>query len=851
MKKIYLFFVLLGVSSLLKAQTKTWAGTTTDWNADGNWSPSGVPTSTDDVIINTSTFNPVINSGSFSVRSVQLTVIGSMLTVNSLATLNISTDNGNAIYISRGTFNNNGTLIATNTNPINATDNDVIRMVNSGIFNNSGTATLTNGDNPVINVLTGAFNNLTNGVVNASGRDVVRMGNSGSGFTNNAGATFTGTGTNIGLFMQPGVFKNYGYLELVGQVEMYNATSTFNNYACGTMKVTGNFFNQTSATSTNAGSLQILGNLNNNGSFTNNGVLKANAYPTYTNRRLQINNNAANNALFTISTLAGSTTINGIFFDQAATISAGTYASNTFTPVAMPGGVFTLYVKVTQSTCTYVVPFSYTRSRSRWYVKTVASGSGDGTSWADASGNLQAVINGTVPYDSVWVASGVYKPNADATGNTSPANARQKVFFMKTALKLFGGFAGTESSLNERDFKTNKTIFSGDIDNNDTNTDGNNIAEISTDIQGNNVYQLLVIANCDKNTLVDGITLTAAKSNTTTSPSQTINGVNVTPDLGSAINITASFPTIQNCVFSGNYGGFFGNVYQNNLSTPYIDTVKVLSSIFIGNYAQYGGGMFIRRGHHYSNNIVMNNNTSEYGGAIIVQNNMSSTGTIDFVNSTFVNNYSTYGKSLKIDAGKFKIVNSIVYNSVPYAGGNFTSTGGTITSSFSILQNSLTSAIWNNNYGTDGGNNLDVDPLFLNITDIDGADNKLFTSDDGLSLTLCLTPSPGLNVGTNTGIAMSDITDSPRLFGNLVDVGAYEMQQNVVGTNLNLTATLSGNAIYASSNTIVATNTMQSSANIKYLANNSISLNPQNGSGFTVNSGAVFEAKITPLTGCN
>ncbi len=348
--------------------------------------------------------------------------------------------------------------------------------------------------------------------------------------------------------------------------------------------------------------------------------------------------------------------------------------------------------------------------------------------------------------------------------------------------------------------------------------------------------------------MVDGIVFTAAKNIAANTPAQTINGLSVTPGNGSALHISASFPTIQNCVFSGNSGLFFGNFYQNNLSGT--DTVKINSTIFSGNYCEYGT-LFLRRGNHLANNLVIYNNSGSQGGGVMIQNNMSSTSTIDFFNSTIVNNYSTFGKSFRYDNGTVKLVNSIIHNATPYSGGNVTSSGGTLTSSFSILQNSLTSAVWNNNYGNNGGNNLDAIPIFLNIADINGADNKFFTADDGLSLSSCLTQSPGINNGTNVNVPLTDITSSPRIFGNTTDIGAYELQQYPVSSNLNLTTNISGTTIHVSSNTIVATNTILSTANVKYLANNSIMLNPQSGSGFTVNSGAVFEAKITPFTGCN
>ncbi len=46
------------------------------------------------------------------------------------------------------------------------------------------------------------------------------------------------------------------------------------------------------------------------------------------------------------------------------------------------------------------------------YVKPIATGLGDGSSWANASDDIQTMINASLPGDSVWVAAGEYKPNS-------------------------------------------------------------------------------------------------------------------------------------------------------------------------------------------------------------------------------------------------------------------------------------------------------------------------------------------------------------------------------------------------------------------------------------------------------
>ena len=76
------------------------------------------------------------------------------------------------------------------------------------------------------------------------------------------------------------------------------------------------------------------------------------------------------------------------------------------------------------------------------YVKTIPTGDASGSSWNNASGDLQLMINSSVPGDVVWVAGGTYKPKYRAD-NMSDANAndRNNAFVLKPNVKIYGGFA--------------------------------------------------------------------------------------------------------------------------------------------------------------------------------------------------------------------------------------------------------------------------------------------------------------------------------------------------------------------------------------------------------------------------
>ncbi|HAQ67990.1 MAG TPA: hypothetical protein DCR70_09735, partial [Phycisphaerales bacterium] len=93
----------------------------------------------------------------------------------------------------------------------------------------------------------------------------------------------------------------------------------------------------------------------------------------------------------------------------------------------------------------------------------LATGAGTGTSWADAyagPASLQTALAAAVSGDQIWVKAGTYRP--------STTGLRTASFTMKSGVAIYGGFVGTESTLSQRDWKTNVTILSGDLLGNDT-----------------------------------------------------------------------------------------------------------------------------------------------------------------------------------------------------------------------------------------------------------------------------------------------------------------------------------------------------------------------------------------------
>ena len=189
------------------------------------------------------------------------------------------------------------------------------------------------------------------------------------------------------------------------------------------------------------------------------------------------------------------------------------------------------------------------------YVKPTASGTGDGTTWANASGNLQAMINASGSGDEVWVAAGTYKPTSGTDRSIS--------FSMKNGVAIYGGFNGMETQLSQRNWRTNVTTLSGDI-----GISGNN---------SDNSYSVIVNEGISS-AIFDGFTVTQAN---TAPPTGNLNG-------GGIYNAGSS-PTIRNCIFSNNTGSY-GNagIFNFNDATP-----TIINCLFINNVGTvYSSGVF-------------------------------------------------------------------------------------------------------------------------------------------------------------------------------------------------------------------------------------------------------------------
>ncbi len=486
-----------------------------------------------------------------------------------------------------------------------------------------------------------------------------------------------------------------------------------------------------------------------------------------------------------------------------------------------------------------------------FYVNLEATGTNSGTSWSNGFTNLQTAINSVTEGDLLFVKAGIYYP----TQLMISGNNRSRSFLLTKNIKIYGGFNGTETNLAERNYTTNITLFSGDFNGNDTDTNGNGINDFG---QTENAYTVLIAYGLNNTALIDGVRIFGGNAdgtatytyNTYSLTTANAGGIyNIASNLvvkntlfnnnsasfgGGFCNKGASFPKIENCNFTYNFASYGNSIHANdgtlvtilNSSFTYNRGSGVLSSLnssvmrATGCTFSYNQG--VSGGVSYTNNNcnsvflnckMFNNTASSAGGAFyladycivtmyntLVYKNFSVNGGgiycvsnsyFNCINSTFFgNNASTKGgafyTSVSPDNMFMKLYNTIVYGNTSPSNPNWFRDFFTLSNIHvrnSILQGSGGSSAWNINFGTNDGNNLDVNPLFNNTTQ-DNEDFKLQTTSQGIDNSYNLLLNlPNTNNSWNSSDL--DVYGYSRLVGNGVDIGAAENQNllNLIENN--------------------------------------------------------------------
>ncbi len=260
----------------------TWTGAVnTDWNTPCNWSPSGIPTATNDVVIPNTTNKPTINTAAVA-QTVEVQA-GAALTIAATKSLTV---NGSKIigflltgFYNAGTVQNNGTLTLGNTGSVGD-----YGIVNKATFNNNaGEITIDRSTaSGLLNEAGGTFTNAAKITIGA----MASVGSNGlenkSTFNNNAGEIKIDRSTQVGLsnkFNFTNAAKiTIGATASVGDRGLENEVGTFNNTTGGDITINGaidrGLFNTFGGTFTNVAKISVngasYGITNYNSSFQNN-----------------------------------------------------------------------------------------------------------------------------------------------------------------------------------------------------------------------------------------------------------------------------------------------------------------------------------------------------------------------------------------------------------------------------------------------------------------------------------------------------------------------------------------------------------------------------------------------------
>ena len=363
------------------------------------------------------------------------------------------------------------------------------------------------------------------------------------------------------------------------------------------------------------------------------------------------------------------------------------------------------------------------------YVNHANTGIQDGNSWATAYTDLQDGINKAsdcLYSTDVWVAAGTYLPtdefDADGAGGSV---VREKTFYISKNVKIYGGFDGTETMLSQRDWVTNTTILSGDIDNTPNDNSGN--AYHVMFIDGTTSNGNITPNDC----ILDGFIV--EKGNASGSGENSNGGAIFQKGDGSGNECSVG---IFNCSFSNNSafrGGALFNSGDGGISSP-----QLTNCIFFNNTANFLGGALYNGGNSGTSspqltNCTFYNNTANQGGALYNQENGGTSSP--------------------------QLTNCILWNN----GDEIFNSNATTTLNYCLLDDGTIDGNVTYPSGVSGSNNIDADPLF-----VDAANGNLRLSNG----------SPAIDVGNNAASGLTGITTdldrNNRIIDGTVDMGAFE-----------------------------------------------------------------------------
>lgn len=341
------------------------------------------------------------------------------------------------------------------------------------------------------------------------------------------------------------------------------------------------------------------------------------------------------------------------------------------------------------------------------YVKPTATGTGDGSSWDNASGDLQKMIdeladnNVSQQAGEVWVAAGTYKPQSQLISGMNYSAS----FRMRDGISVYGGFEGDETSKQERakgtmpwDFKNVTVLEAAYYESklawtNSKWTVGSDSRHVVwfAPMSGESEFTRV--------TTLDGVTVQGgyAQGNTGLDDFKT--------DCGAGVYMDGANAYLSNCIVRENYAtGNGGGVYLKN--------GRVQTSLIYNNNADADGGAVYVENRGLVHRSMLTNNSALNGAGVYLYNGAEASSDDPdhpeylILSTCVVSNNTVRGNgAVYCDKGGVLMQNTITNNECVTATDatdvNASQTGGIYVDEYALVLNSV---LWNNQM--QGGTNI-------------------------------------------------------------------------------------------------------------------------------------------------
>ncbi len=174
-------------------------------------------------------------------------------------------------------------------------------------------------------------------------------------------------------------------------------------------------------------------------------------------------------------------------------------------------------------------------------------GNNDGTSWTDAYLDLAPALDAAIEDDEIWIALGEYFPPAVMIDDGDGIDTTH-AFYLDKNLKIYGGFVGNETSVDQANPLFNPVILNGDM------ADDDIINRFDT-LKDDNAHHIFYLTdNIMASTVLSGLFIWRGYANS-----------DATGEGGGIY--CEGMPTIQNCTVSECFAEDGGGIYLEGLET--------------------------------------------------------------------------------------------------------------------------------------------------------------------------------------------------------------------------------------------------------------------------------------------